>query len=167
MHDFSSSQWNITAYTIFVLLSIQVILILLFSNSLTMDQALLFPALATMIALGVFYSQAIFVSMARRKFNVKAPHTTGNEDFERVFRVHYNTLEQLPVFLIPLWFFALLVNPYYAGWLGILWSLGRIGYMYGYYKAAHKRHSYGSALSYVANVILIGGSLIEIISGLL
>ena len=132
-----------------------------------MDHTLLFPALATMIALGTYYSQSIFVSRARSKYSIKAPATTGNPDFERVFRVHYNTLEQLPVFLIPLWFFALLVNPSYAGWLGILWSLGRIGYMYGYYKAASKRHNYGSVLSYIASAILIGGSLWKILSGLL
>jgi glutathione S-transferase len=132
-----------------------------------MEHALLFPALATMIALAIYYSQGIFVARARSKYNIKAPATTGNSDFERIFRVHYNTLEQLPVFLIPLWFFALLVNPYYAGWLGILWSVGRIGYMYGYYKAANKRHSYGSVLSYIANAILIGGSLWYIVTGLI
>ncbi len=132
-----------------------------------MDQALLFPALATMVALAVYYLQGIFVSRARSKYGINTPHTTGNENFERVFRVHYNTLEQLPVFIIPLWFFALLVNPYVAGWLGLLWSLGRIGYMYGYYKAAKRRHSYGSFLSYLASLILIVGSLWKIIRGLL
>ena len=132
-----------------------------------MDQALLFPALATMLALAVYYAQSIYVSIARKKYGVEAPRTTGNEAFERVFRVHYNTLEQLPVFLIPLWFFALLVSPLYAGWLGLAWCLGRIGYMYGYYQSAENRHSYGSALSYLASFILIVGSLWEIISGLL
>jgi glutathione S-transferase len=132
-----------------------------------MEQALLLPALATMIALFVYYAQAIWVSRARVKYGIKAPATTGNADFERVFRVHYNTLEQLPVFIIPLWFFALLGNPFYAGILGLLWSVGRIGYMYGYYKSAITRHSYGSGLSYLANIILIGGSLWYIIGGLI
>lgn len=132
-----------------------------------MDHALLFPALATMLALAVYYSQSIYVAIARKKYGIKPPHTTGNLEFERVFRVHYNTLEQLPVFLFPLWFYSLLVSSYWAGWLGILWSVGRIGYMYGYYKAADKRHSYGSSLSYLANIVLIGGSLWAIISGLL
>jgi len=132
-----------------------------------MDQSLLFPALATMLALSVFYAQSIFVSIARRKYGINPPHTTGNEDFERYFRVHYNTMEQLPVFLLPLWFFALLVSASWAGWLGLLWSLGRVGYMYGYYKSAEKRHVYGSFLSYIANIVLIGGSFWAIITGML
>ena len=132
-----------------------------------MDHTLLFPALATMIALAVYYSQGIFVSLARTKYGIKPPHITGNVEFERVFRVHYNTLEQLPVFLFPLWFFALLVSGYWAGWLGLLWSVGRVGYMYGYYKGADKRHSYGSVLAYIANIILIAGSLWAIVTGML
>jgi glutathione S-transferase len=132
-----------------------------------MEQALLFPALATMIALMVYYAQSIFVAKARIKYGIAAPATTGNEDFERVFRVHYNTLEQLPVFLIPLLFFALLISPLYAGWLGIAWSLGRVGYMYGYYQSAKKRHGFGFLLSFLANTTLIIGSLWGIINGLL
>ena len=132
-----------------------------------MNHELLFPALATMIALAVYYSQSIFVTLARTKYGIKAPATTGNPDFERVFRVHYNTLEQLPLFLIPLWFFALLVSGYWAGWLGLLWTLGRVGYMYGYYNAANKRHSFGSVLSYLSDLILIAGSLWKIIAGML
>lgn len=132
-----------------------------------MNHELLFPALATMIAITVYYSQGIFVSLARNKHGIAAPKTQGNEAFENVFRVHYNTLESLPTFLIPLWFFALLVSPYIAGWLGIVWSLGRIGYMYGYYKSAATRHSYGSVLSYLAILPLFFGSLWAIVSGLI
>jgi glutathione S-transferase len=139
----------------------------LFIKLYSMSQELLFPALATMIALFVYYSQSIFVARARKKYDIHPPATLGNPDFERVFRVHYNTLEQLPVFLIPLWFYALLVSAYWAGWLGLLWSLGRMGYMYGYYKSAEKRHGFGSVLSYLANIVLIGGALFAIVKGML
>lgn len=132
-----------------------------------MNPELYFPALSTIVALVVFYSQGIYVAMARSKYGIKAPATTGNHDFERVFRVHYNTLEQLPIFITLLWFFALTVSSYWAGILGLVWSLGRIGYMYGYYKGAEKRHSYGSILSYLATIIFFFGSLWVIISGLL
>lgn len=132
-----------------------------------MPHELLFPALSTMIALAVYYSQAIFVSFARKKDAIPAPKTSGNDHFERVFRVHYNTLENLPIFLVSLWFFAVLVNATVAGYLGLLWSVGRIGYMYGYYKSAEKRHSYGSILSYLAIIPLIAFSFWAIISGLI
>lgn len=132
-----------------------------------MLQELLFPALATMIALCVYTAQGAYVGLARKKYNVEAPKITGNDDFERVFRVHYNTLETLPTFLIPLWIFALLISANVAGWLGILWSVGRIGYMYGYYKSANKRHSYGSWLSSISFIVLTLGSLWAIIRGML
>lgn len=132
-----------------------------------MNHEYLFPALATMVALSVYYSQAIFVALSRNKHGIKPPRTTGNEDFERAFRVHYNTLEQLPLLLFPLWFFAFLVSSYWAGWLGIMWSIGRIGYMYGYYKGAETRHSYGSIISYIAWIILVVGSFWEILGGMI
>ena len=132
-----------------------------------MNEELLFPALATMIALTVFYSQAIFVSLARRKHGIAAPKTTGNEQFESVFRVHYNTLENLPTFLVSLWFFALLVDPYIAGWLGIVWSIARTGCTSGYYTSAATRHIYTSASSYIAFLPLFIGSFWGIVSGLL
>jgi glutathione S-transferase len=128
---------------------------------------LYFVALITLLTLLMYYGQSIGVGLARRKHGIKPPHTTGNLDFERVFRVHYNTLEQLPLFLIPLWLFALTVSPYYAGWLGLVWLIGRAGYAYGYYMASDKRHSYGSVLSYISGAILIFGSLFAIVAGLM
>jgi uncharacterized membrane protein YecN with MAPEG domain len=132
-----------------------------------MNPELYFTALITMLTLLMYYEQNITISVARKKYGVKIPHTTGNLDFERVFRVHYNTLEQLPLFLIPLWFFALTISSYWAGWLGLVWLIGRAGYTYGYYQAADKRHSYGSVLSYLSGTVLIIGSLIGIVSGLM
>lgn len=131
-----------------------------------MNPELYFPALATIIALVVYYAQGIQVGMARKKYGIKAPATTGNPAFERTFRVHYNTLEQLPIFITLLWIFALTVSSYWAGILGLVWSFGRIGYALGYYKDASKRHSYGSVLSYLATTIFLIGSLWVIIPGM-
>lgn len=132
-----------------------------------MPQQLLFPALSTMVILCVYFAQGVFVGIARKKYDVQAPKTSGNEDFERVFRVHYNTLENLPTFLIPMWVFALLISANVAGWMGMLWAVGKVGYMYGYYKSANKRHSYGSMLSYIAFFTVIIGSFWGIIEGML
>jgi glutathione S-transferase len=132
-----------------------------------LSNELLFPALSTIITLCVYFAQSIYVSRARAKYGIKAPKTHGQDDFERYFRVHYNTLESLPIFITLLWLFALTVSATVAGWLGLLWSLGRIGYMYGYYKSADKRHSYGSGLSYIAILVFLLGTLWAIVSGLL
>lgn len=131
-----------------------------------LDTSLYFVSLITMLTLVLYYFQSGMVGYARGKHGVKAPKTTGNDDFERIFRVHYNTLEQLPLFIIPLWLFAMTVSAQWAWWLGLVWFVGRIGYMYGYYKATDKRHSYGSMLSYIAGIVLIFGSFYGVISGL-
>jgi glutathione S-transferase len=128
-----------------------------------MPSNLLFPALSTLIALIIYFTQGIMVGTARIKHKIEAPKTQGNDDFERIFRVHYNTLEQMPIFITCLWFFALLISSTVAGWLGLLWSAGRIGYMIGYYKAA-KLRSYGGTISSLTMLVLLLGSLWAVVS---
>ena len=54
------------------------------------------------------------VGRARGRFQIQAPATTGNVDFERVFRAHQNTLEQTVMFLPVLWLATLYYNEQYA-----------------------------------------------------
>jgi glutathione S-transferase len=133
-----------------------------------LTKELLYPALATIIAVLVYFSQSIFVSAGRSKYKVELPKTTGhNDDFDRVWRVHYNTLEQMPIFLPLLWIFALTVSPFYSFILGIIWSIGRVAYMLGYYKSIEGRRSFISYLSSVSLIIFLIGSLWSIIGGLI
>ena len=97
------------------------------------------PALTTLVAL-LLYSVLIFnVGRARGKYKIAAPAVTGNADFERVYRVQMNTLEQLVAFLPALWLFAFFVDPAWASTLGTLWIVGRIIYAMAYYRAAQSR----------------------------
>ena len=64
---------------------------------------------------------------------------TGNPDFERICRVHVNTLEWMPTFLLPLWLCALYLSDTAAAGLGMVWILGRILYFAGYSTAVKKR----------------------------
>jgi glutathione S-transferase len=50
------------------------------------------------------------VGMAREKYSIKAPSTTGDETFECHYRVHYNTMEQLISFIPALWAFGIYVG---------------------------------------------------------
>jgi glutathione S-transferase len=79
------------------------------------------------------------VGKARETYGVKAPAISGNPDFERVFRVHMNTLEWMPIFLPALWLFAIYISDAIAAALGVIWIVGRVLYMTGYAKAANKR----------------------------
>jgi len=100
----------------------------------------------------------VFVGRARARFQVKAPATTGNEDFERYFRIHYNTLEQLIVFLPGMWLFATHVSARWAAIIGAIYLIGRIVYFRGYAAAADKRHT-GSLLSMLPTLVLLVGGL--------
>jgi len=98
-----------------------------------------FTALVTCLAILTYFLTSIQVSRARARFGVKVPATTGNPDFERVFRVQMNTLEWMPIFLPSLWLFAIYISDPIAAALGLVWIVGRVLYMTGYAQAAEKR----------------------------
>ena len=123
---------------------------------------MLFPFLVTALALLYYVVITVNVGRARRKYGIKAPAITGNEDFERVFRVQQNTVEQLVLFLPALWAHTFYVGPWIASSLGALWLVGRILYARGYYRAAQKR-MVGFALSMGASVLLLLGAFVGII----
>ena len=72
------------------------------------------------LALLQFLAFATAVGKAREKYKVAAPATTGNEMFERHFRVQMNTLELLIVFVPAIWMFGFYLNAYAAAGLGAL-----------------------------------------------
>src|SRR4029079_16430991 len=79
------------------------------------------------------------MAAARGKFGVKLPATSGHPDFDRVARVHGNTLEWLAIFLPLLWLCAVYTSDRVAAALGILWLVGRVAYWRGYSTAVEKR----------------------------
>ena len=85
-----------------------------------------YTALVTLLAVALYFYTGLLVAKARAKYGVKAPATTGNPDFERVFRVQLNTLEWMPIFLPLLWLFVLYVNDWGAALLGLVWLAGRL-----------------------------------------
>jgi glutathione S-transferase len=115
-----------------------------------------------MAALLLYLVMSVRVGMARGKYGVEAPAISGHADFERVFRVQANTLEWLPLFLVPLWLFALYGNDLVAAGLGVVWIIGRILYMTGYSRAAGAR-SLGFLVQGVAVLALILASLWSLI----
>ncbi len=98
-----------------------------------------FTALVTCLAILIYFLTGVRVSQARGTYGVKAPATTGDPDFERIFRVQMNTLEWMPIFLPALWLFAIYLSDAVAAALGLVWIVGRILYMTGYMEAAGKR----------------------------
>ena len=127
-----------------------------------------YTALVTLLAVLLYFYTGLLVAQARGKFGVKAPATTGNPDFERVFRVQMNTLEWMPIFLPVLWLFALYVNDWAAALFGLVWIAARIHYIRGYSAAAEKRHSGFTVQAFASGVLLIGaliGIVLRIVHG--
>ena len=111
-----------------------------------------------MLALLQFIYFSIQVGRARGRYDVAAPATTGNEEFERYFRVQQNTLEQLVVFLPALVAAATYGNAFLAAPIGLLYLIGRFLYARAYVRDPSSR-TIGFLLGLLANVALIGAAL--------
>ncbi len=111
------------------------------------------------LALVQFFAFATAVGRAREKYNVPAPATTGNEVFERYFRVQMNTLELLVMFVPAIWMFGFYANAMMAAGLGVLYLIGRCVYYFAYVKDPSKR-SLGYGLSAAPVAALVIGALV-------
>jgi glutathione S-transferase len=116
-------------------------------------------AIVTVIALLEFFWFGTMVGRARARFNVPAPAMTGNEGFERYFRVHMNTLEQLIAFLPVLWIFGYYVSEIWGAALGVVYIVGRAIYYAAYIKDPKSR-SLGFALTVLPIFAMMIGILI-------
>jgi glutathione S-transferase len=122
-----------------------------------------YTALVTIAMLVTYLWTGVEVGKARRRHGVKAPATTGPDDFNRVFRAHANTLEQLALMLPALWLFAYATRDAWAGLLGLVWIAGRVIYVRAYSQAADTRGTgflIGFAAFAVACLGTVGGILL-------
>jgi glutathione S-transferase len=113
------------------------------------------PSLITWLTLGLLAALAYDVSRARARYGIRAPATSGNEHFERVYRVHMNTLENAVVFLPALWLAAWYWKPTWAAVCGAVWLAGRI-----WYAQAYKRHAKGRSRGFALSMIGFGALVI-------
>jgi glutathione S-transferase len=119
-------------------------------------------SLITLAALVEYFVFVLMTGQARVKYHVEAPATTGDPVFERYYRVQQNTLEQLVIFIPALWLFAEYVGPRSAFVLGLIFLIGRGLYARGYVREPSQRRI-GAATTFVANGILVAGSLIGLL----
>ena len=121
----------------------------------------IYTAIVTLLAIALYFFLATRVAVARVKFDVKLPATSGHPDFERIFRVHQNTLEWMPTFLAPLWLCALFLSDIGAAALGLVWIAGRIAYFVGY-RAAVPRRLPGFFIQGIVCILLFIGAAVGI-----
>lgn len=122
-------------------------------------------ACVTLLSLLAYFWMSLQVGRARGKCNINPPAMTGDPHLERAVRVHYNTLEWLPIFLTSLWLFAVYWNELVAAALGIVWIVGRLIYSAGYMADPAKR-STGFLIQFAACAILFFGALGKIVYSL-
>ena len=120
-----------------------------------------YTAVIAMLALIQYTYFGFRVGQARGKYGISAPATTGNADFERAFRVHQNSLEQLVVFIPALFTFSHYVNPLWAQVVGVIYIIGRFVFAQGYMVDAKKRGP-GFGITFLSNVVLVIGTIIEV-----
>jgi len=118
-----------------------------------------YAAFIILLALAQYLYFTMRVGLARGKFGVKAPATSGNEIWERVYRVQQNTLEQLVMFIPAIIAFSMYASSRWALLPGVLFLIGRQLYSFEYVKDPDSRTP-GMALSLLSNVVLVIGALI-------
>jgi glutathione S-transferase len=121
-----------------------------------------FPALVLALALLLYVAVFIAVGRARLRYGITAPAVTGAPEFERVFRVQQNTLEQLVWFIPSLWLFAVYASSLWAGIIGLVWVAARAYYALSYYRDPDARGP-GFIVAFLAAGALLLGAIIGIV----
>ncbi len=106
-----------------------------------------------------FFFFGTMVGRARARFGVKAPATSGNEHFERAFRVQMNTLEQLAGFLPALYIAGQFWSPTYVASVGVVYLVGRFVYWRSYI-ADPKSRSAGFLLTVLPTLLLLTAGVV-------
>lgn len=121
--------------------------------------------IVAMLALLQYLQFGALVGQARGRYGVKAPAVSGDERFERVYRVQMNTLELLVV-LLPAMYVAARYWP--ATWVagaGVVYLLGRVVYWRAYV-GEPRRRGLGFLLSIAPVFALVLAALVAAVRSL-
>ena len=116
-------------------------------------------AIVTALAVMQAFFYAFKVGQARVKHEISAPAMTGPDEFNRVFRIHANTVEQLVIFLPGLWMFGYYVHPLTGAGIGLVFIVARFIYRSDYLKDPVLR-ARGFGLGALVMVVLVLGGLL-------
>jgi glutathione S-transferase len=101
------------------------------------------------------------VGQARVKYGVRAPATTGSDQFERAYRVQMNTLELLVGLLPGLYVAAKYWPEPYVASVGVVYLIGRVAYRQAYVAAPETRNL-GFAISVLPVFALVLATLVAV-----
>ena len=112
-----------------------------------------------LVAIAEYLFFAVRVGTKRGPLGVAVPATTGNEEWECLFRVQQNTMEQMVAFLPAAFAFAWFISDPAAAALGGVWVLGRAIYFVGYTGGDPGKRAPGAIMTMGSTTILLIGSL--------
>ena len=112
-------------------------------------------AIDTLLAILIALLASGRVSQMRVKHGIHAPATIGHPAFERAFRAHANTIENMILYVPLLWMAAFFYGGQAPFWVGLLWIIGRVMYIVGYTHDDARKRGPGALLSYVSLAGLI------------
>jgi len=123
-------------------------------------------ALIILLAVVQLLFFGMLTGFSRGKFGVDAPATTGNEEWERRFRVQQNTMEHMVAFVPAIYLCATYANQTLAIVAGCVYLIGRCIYAYTYIKDP-KTRALGMILSFFPTAVMVlaalGGVLMNIL----
>ena len=117
-----------------------------------------YVTIVVMLALMQYIWFSIEVGRARGRFEVQVPATSGSDGFERYFRAHQNTTEQLVIFVPAIFACGYYVNAIFAAVMGLFFLIGRWLYFRGY-SEPEKSRSIGFGIGMIAKVLMIFSTL--------
>ena len=114
-------------------------------------------AVVTILALIQYFVFGYQVGQMRVKHGVRAPAIVGAPEFERMFRVQQNTLEQIVIFIPALWIYGEYVHPLWGAAIGLVFIVGRFLYKSGYVADPSKRSPGFIVCTVSVSILLLAG----------
>ena len=130
-----------------------------------MPMANYLAAIDTLLAVIVTFALGGRVGYMRGRHKIEAPATTGHPQFERAFRTHVNTAENLVLFLPLLWIATVFYGGMIPFWLGIVWVVSRLIYAWGYAQDNAQMRGPGVGLGFLSLLGLLVLSAIGLVTG--
>ena len=125
-----------------------------------------FVALVTLLLVFQYLTFMMLCGMARARGDVQAPAVSGDEMFERAYRVQMNTVEQLLICLPAMWVCAHYFSPLWAAGFGAMFLVGRALYAAQYMRDPTTRTS-GMMIGFFGNIANVGCGLWGVVGGLI
>ena len=102
----------------------------------------------------------------RGKYKIKAPAVSGDEMFDRHYRIHQNTIEQIVIFIPSLWLFGYFVHMNIGAGLGLLFLIGRLIFRSAYLKDPASREI-GFIMGFLPIAICLLATLFFVTKGMI